>query len=117
MTPPQPEPATCAGPGCHNPVVRRHHRGRPPRYCSPTCRQQAAQPHVEIDHDPVDGRPVGRVWTVRLHRNGRSVVIADHLGRPSADYLAHQIASVLGSPQPARGGATRHHPRARPTTE
>jgi hypothetical protein len=107
----------CAGPGCHNPVVRRHRRGRPPRYCSPTCRQQAAHPYVEIDADTTNERPVGRVWTVTLHRNGRSVIIADHLGRPSADYLAHQITDVLGSPRRPRGGATRHHPRARPTTE
>ena len=109
---PPSQPATCAGPGCHNPVARRHRRGRPPRYCSPACRQRAAHPYVEVDCDPTDGRPVGRVWTVRLHRHGRSVIIADHLGRPSADYLAHQIANVLGSPRPAQGGATRHPPKS-----
>jgi hypothetical protein len=89
------DPPRCAAPGCPNHVVRSHRRGRPPRYCSPGCRNRASHPYVEVDHDPTDGRPVGRVWLVRLVRRDRCVVIARGLGRPSADYLAHQIHTVL----------------------
>jgi hypothetical protein len=52
-----------------------------------------------------DGRPVGRVWLVRLRRGARSVVVASELGRPSADHLARQIAGLLPSRRGAEGGA------------
>jgi hypothetical protein len=94
------DPARCAAPGCPNPVSRRHRRGRPPRYCSPGCRARAAHLHVEVDHDPTDGRPTGRIWLVRLVHRDRCVVIARGLGRPSADYLAHQIHALLAPTTP-----------------
>ena len=93
--------ATCAAAGCTNPIERRHRRGRPPLYCSPTCRHRAARVTVEVDHEDLTGRPVGRVWLVRLRRRNHTVVIADGLGRPSADYLADQIARAL-PPAPRR---------------
>ncbi|HYA69157.1 MAG TPA: hypothetical protein VED63_10530 [Acidimicrobiales bacterium] len=98
----------CAAKGCENTVVRTNRRGRPPIYCSPRCRpgRQSALRRlvVEVDHEPVadDGRPVGRVWLVRLRRGQRSVVIAADLGRPSADHLAGEIAALI-TPR-ARGG-------------
>lgn len=97
-----PEPR-CAAPGCANPVVRRHRRGRPPRYCSPACRRRAARPCVELDHTDTaeQHRPQGRVWRVRLHYRGRSLIVADGLGRPSAESLAHQLASLF-TPSRAR---------------
>jgi len=61
---------------------------------------------VEVGHEPVDdeGRPIGRVWFVRLRRGNRHVVVATELGRPSADHLANQIADVV-SPKRAQGAA------------
>ena len=83
----QPE-VRCAAPGCANPTVRRHPRGRPPIYCCPACQRRAARLYVDIDCDhDTPGRPTGRVWRVRLCRRGRCVVIADGLGRPSAEHL------------------------------
>jgi len=101
----------CAAEGCSNPIVRPH-TGRPPTYCSPTCRPSAARGlggHlvVEIDHEPTteDTRPTGRIWMVRLRRAGRFVTVAAEPGRPSADHLACQIDDLL-RPQPrAKGGA------------
>ncbi len=61
---------------------------------------------VEVDHpaESLDGRRVQRVWTVRLRRGHRTVVIAEDLGWPSANALAAQLEDLLG---PARqtGGA------------
>lgn len=89
----------CTAPGCTNPIERRHRRGRPPLYCSPSCRNRAAHVTVEVAHENLTGRPIGRVWLVRLRRRTHTVVIADGLGRPSADYLADQITHAL---QPTR---------------
>lgn len=97
--------ATCAAPGCTNPIERRHRRGRPPLYCSSSCRRRAAHVTVEVTHEELTGRPIGRVWLVRLRRRNHTVVIADGLGRPSADYLADQIARTLQpAPRPHTGG-------------
>ena len=99
--------ATCAAPGCTNPTEPRHRRGRPPLYCSPSCRRRAAHVTVEVTHEEdLTGRPVGRVWLVRLRRRNHTVVIADGLGRPSADYLADQITRALQPAQrrPRQGG-------------
>jgi hypothetical protein len=86
-------------------AIRRHRLGRPPLYCSPACQARALRPHTEIDHDPVDGRPAGRIWLVRLHHHGNNVTVAAGLGRPSAEYLAEQIDAVLNPPPPHQGGA------------
>jgi hypothetical protein len=94
--PTAPPQVRCAAPGCATPIVRRHRRGRPPVYCSPACRRRAARLYVDIDCDrDLPGRPAGRVWRVRLCRRGRCVVIADGLGRPSAEDLARQITTLL----------------------
>jgi hypothetical protein len=64
---------------------------------------------VEVDHgtDEEDGgRPTGRVWLVRMRRGRSEVVVATELGRPSADYLAAQIADLVSSRRKAGGGAT-----------
>ncbi|HET6920717.1 MAG TPA: hypothetical protein VFI46_14810 [Jiangellaceae bacterium] len=96
---------SCLGPGCTNPIERRHRRGRTPLYCSPNCRRRAGRVTVEVDHEDLIGRPVGRVWLVRLRRRNRTVVVATGLGRPSADYLADQIACALQpAPRPRQGG-------------
>lgn len=103
-------PERCRAPGCGQPL-RRGGRGRPPLYCSPACRRAAlgarARLTVEVDHEPMeaDGRPTGRVWLVRMRRGTRAVVIASELGRPSADHLASQIASLLSPCRGAEGGA------------
>jgi hypothetical protein len=94
MTP----PARCAAPGCDNPVARRQGRtGRPPIYCSPTCRHRRprAPLTVDIDQDPDDDGQPGRNWTVRLRRGPHTVTIGDHLGRFSAAALAHQLATLI----------------------
>lgn len=102
-------PERCQAPGCDRPL-RRGGRGRPPLYCSPACRPGATargRLTVEVDHEPTsdDGRPLGRVWLVRLRRGTRGVVIASELGRPSADHLAGQIAQLLSSQRKTGGGA------------
>jgi hypothetical protein len=98
---------TCAAPSCDNPVPPSP-RGRPPIYCSPACRPsrqpRSSSVYVEIDHPATsaDGRPVERLWTVRLRRGNRAVVIADNLGWPSANALAHELFDLL---TPTRGAA------------
>ncbi|MDQ3781895.1 MAG: hypothetical protein M3349_03035 [Actinomycetota bacterium] len=103
------EPADCAAPGCANPVPRRPGPGRPAIYCSPDCRTNRRRPqvHVEIDHPDTspDGRPVQRVWTVRLRRGEHVVVIANDLGWPSANALAGQLHDLL-RPNPQQTGGT-----------
>lgn len=63
---------------------------------------------VEVDHE-IHGddsqRPLGRVWFVRVRRGQRVVIVANELGRPSADHLARQLAAVIGPRQRASGGA------------
>jgi hypothetical protein len=93
--------STCAASGCENPVPRRPGPGRPAIYCSPECRPTRCRPGivVEIDHpdESPDGRRARRVWTVRLRRGRRVVVIAGDLGWPSANALATQLEDLLGS--------------------
>jgi hypothetical protein len=107
-------PAACARPGCGAPLVRKA-RGRPPLYCSATCRHLVARKGpaprltVEIDAEAGDatGRPTGHVWLVRLRRGERSVEVATRLGRPSAEYLARQLRELIEVPRPAEGGEMR----------
>ena len=98
----------CAAPGCTNVVTRRTGPGRPAVYCSPTCRASPHRPGVlvEVDHPDTspDGRPVRRVWTVRLRRGHNVVVIADDLGWPSAQALAGQLNDLLHPGSPQKGG-------------
>jgi hypothetical protein len=59
-------------------------------------------PVVEVDFEHMGdnepkGRPRGRVWLVRMRSGQREVVVAEGLGRPSADYLARQIAELLNT--------------------
>lgn len=95
----------CAAPGCTNPVIA-NPRGRPATYCSPNCRssnKRTSRPRrpqrltVEVDHAPTQSnqRPAGRIWMVRLRRGQRCVVVADGLGRPSAEHLANQITELI----------------------
>lgn len=99
----------CANPDCHRPPRPSTGRGRPPIYCSPACRAQAARRPdrgpilVELTHPhPAQRqRPAGRVWTVQLRRGGTTVTIATGLGHASARDLADQIAGLLHtSPTP-----------------
>ena len=91
----------CAAADCENPVPRRPGRGRPAIYCSPECRPTRCRPGVvvEVDHPEAspDGRRAQRVWTVRLRRGRRTVVIAEDLGWPSAHALAAQLEDLLGA--------------------
>ena len=101
---------TCARSGCDNPLPA-HRRGRRPIYCAPACRPSQARPgalSVEVDHPEAspDGRPAERVWTVRLRRAERSVVIADSLGWPSAHALATQLEDLLTPPPRRRSAAS-----------
>jgi hypothetical protein len=91
---------TCASPGCDNPVVRTPgRRGRPPIYCSPSCRpsRQATgnQVLVEVAHDADDDDGAGRLWTVTLRRGARCVVVGRDLGRFSATLLAGELRALL----------------------
>ncbi|MGI8806603.1 MAG: hypothetical protein ACR2KK_01870 [Acidimicrobiales bacterium] len=99
----------CVAPGCANLVPRSPRAGRPAVYCSPECRTKPRQPRiiVEVDHPDAspDGRPVQRVWAVRLRRGQRVVVIADGLGWPSATALAGQLDDLL-HPRPRQKGGT-----------
>lgn len=98
----------CAASGCTDPVPRRPGPGRPALYCSPACRPKHRRPKilVEVDHPETspDGRPVQRVWTVRLRRGQQVVVIADDLGWPSANALAGQLDDLLRPGSRQRGG-------------
>ncbi len=99
----------CVTAGCANLVIRSSRPGRPAVYCSPECRIKPRRPPiiVEIDHPAAspDGRPVQRVWTVRLRRGQRVVVIADGLGWPSATALAGQLDDLLHPGPGTKGGA------------
>ena len=99
----------CVAPGCANLVARSPRPGRPAVYCSPECRTKPRQPRiiVEVDHPDAspDGRPVQRVWAVRLRRGQRVVVIADGLGWPSATALAGQLDDLLRPDSQTKGGA------------
>jgi hypothetical protein len=103
-----PAPVACAAPACDNPVPRRRGPGRPAVYCSITCRPKHRRPGilVEVDHpdNSPDGRPVSRVWSVRLRRGQEVVVIADDLGWPSANALAGALDDLLRPPSRQRGG-------------
>ncbi len=103
-----PAPVACAAPGCANSVPRRRGPGRPAVYCSPACRPTPRRPRIliEVDHPDVspDGRPVERVWTVRLRRGRRVVVIADDLGWPSANALAGALDDLLRPSARQKGG-------------
>jgi len=82
--------------------------GRPFIYCSRECRPNHRRPaiRVEVDHPDTspDGRPVQRVWTVRLRRGQRVVVIADDLGWPSAKALAGELNDLLRPASRQKGG-------------
>ncbi len=113
MSTPKRQTITCAASGCDTPITRGG-PGRPRIYCTPACRPNATRPTavtggltVEVDHEPVPEhtRPTGRIWKVQLQRDGRTVVIATDLGRPSADHLATQIDALLNPRQQAQRGA------------
>lgn len=104
-----PAPVVCAAAGCSNLVPRRAGAGRPAVYCSPACRPNHSRPKilVEVDHPETspDGRPVERVWAVRLRRGHEVVVIANDLGWPSANALAGALDDLL-RPSSRQTGAT-----------
>ncbi len=75
------------------------HRPRP----EPPARgpRRAGTVAIEVDNPDTspDGRPVSRVWTVRLRKDHRTVTVADGLGWPSANALARQLDDLL-APHP-----------------
>jgi len=93
----------CARPGCDKILPAPVGRGRPRLYCSPKCRSAntarrgVALLRVEVDYDGEEAgtRPTGRVWLVRMRRGSDEVVVANELGRPSADHLAAQISRLI----------------------
>jgi hypothetical protein len=90
----------CASPGCDNPVARQPgRRGRPPIYCSPSCRPSANGTsnliHVDVDQDDHDDEAAGRFWTVTLRRGHRRVVVGRDLGRISASVMADELRGLL----------------------
>lgn len=114
MTTSAPEPVTCAAPGCDQTVPRPNRPGRPAIYCSADCRPTRAHAAVrrtdvvvEVDHPATspDGRPTERVWTVRLRRGKRIVVIVNDLGWPTANALAHDLNDLLLANPPHKGAA------------
>jgi hypothetical protein len=104
-------PTVCAGPDCENTLPDYAGMGRPRLFCSPQCRPtnvtRGGTLNVEVDYEGEEcaGRPTGRVWLVRLRRGSDEVVIANELGRPSADHLASQISRLIDRRQRAQGGA------------
>lgn len=110
MTAPAKQPKICAAPGCEEPLPEQTGRGRRRRFCSPQCRTASATRTaplaVEVDHENLDenARPLGRVWLVKMRRGPKEVVVAQGLGRPSADYLARQIADLIERPRKPEGG-------------
>ena len=94
--------AICAAPGCTNPVPRRR-RGRPPIYCSTTCRPSYRRTPaliVEVAGPDPDALRPGRAWHVQLRRGNRAVTIATDLGWPSAHALANDIRELTAANRP-----------------
>ncbi len=100
-------PLTCAADGCENVVVRRPgQRGRPPIYCSPTCRPSYNRPPISVEVEQTDDVEIehGRDWTVRLRRGDQVLVVKDGLGRFSASAFAAELSYILiGVSRPAGG--------------
>ncbi|MGH9223053.1 MAG: hypothetical protein ACRD2W_04555 [Acidimicrobiales bacterium] len=93
---------TCASPDCDNRVERRPGAlGRPPIYCSPTCRpsrQGACADRrivVEVEQEDDDHDGAGRSWVVRIRRGRHSVVVGRDLGRFSATVFCAELRAVL----------------------
>jgi hypothetical protein len=92
----------CAKDGCDNTVLRSGRPGRPAIYCSPECRPTPPKVRglsVSVTHEPTEEntRPAGRIWQVQLSRGARMVMIADGLGRPSAEHLARRVSEIISS--------------------
>ena len=92
----------CAKDGCDNTVLRSGRPGRPAIYCSPECRPTPPKVRglsVSGTHEPTEEntRPAGRIWQVQLSRGARMVMIADGLGRPSAEHLARRVSEIISS--------------------
>ena len=92
----------CAAAGCDNLVERHPGRvGRPPIYCSPTCRPSRTggvgrnQISVEVDQADHDGGRPGRCWIVTLRCGTNSVVVGRDLGRFSATILSGELRAML----------------------
>jgi len=106
---------TCAAPGCDGLVVRVVARGRPPIYCSPTCRPSHAPSsgrghatisvEVEPDNSHLEDPAAARTFIVRLRRGKHSVVVANGAGRFSAAALAEDLRGLL-APKAQQGGRT-----------
>lgn len=109
MSAPVHRPTDCSAPDCRTPLPDYTGRGRPRLYCSARCRAAGRRSdlRVEVDHtgDDTAGRPIGRVWLVRLRRGAAEVTVARELGRPTADHLAGQIAQLIDGSQRAPGAA------------
>jgi hypothetical protein len=84
----------CAAPDCDNLVERRPGRiGRPPIYCSPTCRPSLAKESltVEVAQTLTDEGELLREWNVRLRRGMHSVLVRQELGPLSAESFAREL--------------------------
>lgn len=100
-------PAGCASPDCTTPLPARG-RGRPARYCSPTCRSRAHRVRrrhpgkvmAEVDQGSTTsrGRPAERRFLVRLRRDNQRVIVAWGLSQPAAQRLAEAITNLLSNP-------------------
>jgi hypothetical protein len=87
---------TCAAPDCDNPVPRPPGPGRPPIYCSATCRPSATpRPAITVDLDHDDTTHSGAGWTVTLRRGPRAVTVASDLGRFAATMLRDDLQRLL----------------------
>src|SRR5947208_1892707 len=89
-------PTAARKPGCAAGPARR-----------PSRQPRSSTVYIEIDHpaSSSDGRAVERLWTVRLRRGDRAVLIADNLGWPSANALAHELVDLLTPHAQNRGAA------------
>jgi len=101
-------PVTCAATGC-NQTIRTAGTGRPPRFCSTTCRVRDHRHRhatgtisVEVDMGSATsrGRSPERAWLVRIRRGDSYVIINTGLHRPTANRLAQQINDLLTKKSP-----------------
>jgi hypothetical protein len=63
---------------------------------------------IEIDRGSTTAKQAtdGRIWLVRLRREGTAVIVNSRLSRSSAEHLARQIMGILGIPDAGFQGGT-----------
>ncbi len=95
-------PRVCEGQGCDQ-ILGEQLRGRPAKYCSPTCRVRA---HRERRRGPVKaevhfgsastrGRSEDHSWMVKLRRESEEMIVVIGQTRQGAQHLARRLNDFL----------------------